>query len=345
MDKPVQAEGAHLAPTDFAAKRRRKSFAAYFRMRGTDALVPGFNGTVLADLFLAAGYVDGRHVNDQCLAEPREKFVWRCTEIIKIPAAVAERLYDENPRVLPVAPPAADSSGSVSVKKAKRQPRNLWHVVLVPQPAQPSTIQLATDVWLKRRAMPSDWTEIATRCILGKQLHSLKTQRDGMRYNSDAFYDEEATGIITEQCNDMLGLTCCSIALCTALLTTTKAKQQDWHIDDEDKTYCSAIAPFGANGRTLVFRSSVAGADPLTFRVDVGDLVLFRVYLCHAGGASQTPCVCRPGNVVCASNKDVMTLSDKCCEYALHGFVATTAAINATIGQKTIDCALNDLRL
>ncbi len=51
------------------------------------------------------------------------------------------------------------------------------------------------------------------------------------------------------------------------------------------------------------------------------------------------------GNAVCASNKDVMTLSDKCCEYALHGVVATTAAINATIGQKTIDCALNDLRL
>ena len=237
MDKPVQAEGAHLAPTDFAAKRRRKSFAAYFRMRGTDALVPGFNGTVLADLFLAAGYVDGRHVNEQCLAEPMEKFVWRCTEFIKIPAAVAERLYDENPRVLPVAPPAADSSGSVSVKKTKRLPRNLWHVVLVPQPAQPSTIQLATDVWLKRRAMPSNWTEIATRCILGKQLHSLKTQKDGMRYNSDAIYDPEATGIITEQCNDMLGITCCSIALCTALLTTTKAEQQEWHIDDEDKTY------------------------------------------------------------------------------------------------------------
>ncbi len=26
-----------------------------------------------------------------------------------------------------------------------------------------------------------------------------------LRYNSDAFYDEEATGIIAEQCNDMLG--------------------------------------------------------------------------------------------------------------------------------------------
>jgi hypothetical protein len=51
------------------------------------------------------------------------------------------------------------------------------------------------------------------------------------------------------------------------------------------RTQCSAIAPFGANGRTLVFRSSVAGAAPLTFRVDVGGLVLFRVYLCHAGGA------------------------------------------------------------
>ena len=80
----------------------------------------------------------------------------------------------------------------------------MYRVVLVRQPAQPSTIQLTGGVWLKRRAMPSNWTEIATRCILGKQLHSLKTQRDGMRYNSDAFYDEEATGIITEQCNDML---------------------------------------------------------------------------------------------------------------------------------------------
>jgi hypothetical protein len=115
----------------------------------------------------------------------------------------------------------------VSVKKLKRPHRNLWHVVLVPQPAQPSTIQLATDVWLKRRAMPSNWTEIATRCILGKRLHSLTTQSDGRRFNSDAFYDPEATGIITEQCNDMLGLTCCSIALCTALLTITKAKQQE----------------------------------------------------------------------------------------------------------------------
>ncbi len=65
----------------------------------------------------------------------------------------------------------------------------------------------------------------------------------------------------------------------------------------------------------------------------------------HQNGASQTPCVCRPGKEVCVSNQAVKTLSDQCCEYALHGFVATTAAINATIGQKTLACALNDLKL
>ena len=338
---------SELVAAQLAARRRHRNFAEWLRKRRAGILHPDYRVARLATLFLAAGYEDGHHVNMQCEADSKEAFVSRCTDIIQIPAAVAAFLHDTNPRrVLPVAPPAADESGAKRArKKTKRPPRNMYRVVLVRQPAQPSTIQLTDGVWLKRRAMPSNWTESATRCILGKQLHSLKTQRDGMRYNSDAIYDEEATGIITEQCNDMLGIKCCSIALCSALLTTTKAKQQDWHIDDEDETYCSAIAPFGANGRTLVFRSSVAGADPLTFRVDVGDLVLFRVYLCHAGGASQTPCVCRPGNVVCASNKDVMTLSDKCCEYALHGFVATTAAINATIGQMTIDCALNNLKL
>ena len=345
-DTPERA-ASELVAAQLAARRRHRNFAEWLRKRRAGRLHPDYTVARLATLFLAAGYEDGHHVNMQCEADSKEAFVSRCTDIIQIPAAVAAFLHDTNPRrVLPVAPPAADESGAKRAgKKTKRLPRNMYRVVLVRQPAQPSTIQLTDGVWLKRRAMPSNWTEIATRCILGKRLHSLTTQRDGRRFNSDAFYDPEATGIITEQCNDMLGINCCSIAQCSALLTTTKAVQQDWHIDDDDETYCSAIAPFGANGRTLVFRSSVAGAAPLTFRVDVGDLVLFRVYLCHAGGASQTPCVCRPGNVVCASNKDVMTLSDKCCEYALHGFVATTAAINATIGQMTIDCALNNLKL
>ena len=343
MLQPAGGAGPSPPATDFAARRQRDSLDQWLRNRGVGAL-PGADVPRIANQFLAAGYGRGVDFNRACKNASKAVFFSLCSAV-HVSDAVAQQLYDTRAARPPSAPPAADSSGSVSVKKTKRPPRNMWRVVLVRQPAQPSTIQLSDGVWLKRRAMPSNWTEIATRCILGKRLHSLKTQKDGMRYNSDALYDEEPTGIIAEQCNDILGIKCCSIALCTALLTTTKAKQQEWHIDDEDKTYCSAIAPFGANGRTLVFRSSVAGAAPLTFRVDVGDLVLFRVYLCHAGGASQTPCVCRPGKEVCASNKDEMTLSDKCCEYALHGFVATTAAINATIGQMTIDCALNDLKL
>ena len=129
------------------------------------------------------------------------------------------------------------------------------------------------------------------------------------------------------------------------MLTTATAERQGWHIDSDDVTYSSAIAPCGVHGRILELRSSVAGAAPLTFRVNVGDLVLFRVYLCHAGGASQTPCVCRPGKVVCGSDKAEMTLSDKCCELALHGFVASTAAINATIGEDSLACALSELNL
>ena len=42
-----------------------------------------------------------------------------------------------------------------------------------------------------------------------------------------------------------------------------------------------------------------------------------------------------------------MRLSEECCEIALHAFVATTAAINATIGDESLVCAprLGDLQL
>jgi hypothetical protein len=80
-----------------------------------------------------------------------------------------------------------------------------------------------------------------------------------------------------------------------------------------------------------------------TINVNVGDLLLFRVDLCHAGGAWRSTCVCRPGEGGCGSAQANMSILCECNEVAVHAFVATTAEIFATIGEESLACAAMQL--
>ena len=337
MLQPAGGAGPSPPATDFAARRQRDSLDQWLRNRGVGAL-PGADVPRIANQFLAAGYRRGVDFNRACKNASKAVFFSLCSAV-HVSDAVAQQLYDTRAARPPSAPPA----GGVLKTKAIRRPTNrrftFTVTALVPQPDAPRVVELGPGIFVGRNMLREDWWRIATAGIEGKQLNVLKNQRGGGRLNSDPFHNADAITLFAGACKEMTGNRLCSIAQYTVLQTQRDTTQQDEHIDSDKKSYYSMIAPFGLNARALVFGPSVAGGVSRTITVNVGDILLFRVDLCHAGGAWRSTCLCPPGDGGCGSAKANLSILCDCNEVAVHAFVATTAEIFATIGAASLGCA------